>query len=308
MIGKTLGPYEILALIGAGGMGEVWKALDTRLGRIVAIKVLREDFSSDKERLARFEKEARLASALNHPNIITIYQIGKADGAPYIAMELVEGKTLRELLRGRRLPLPEILNLAAQIANGMAKAHGAGITHRDLKPENIMISGDGFVKILDFGLGKLASPRVSRSSISTLDQHELETKHGMILGTVDYMSPEQARGEDIDFRSDQFSFGSVLYEMLAGVHPFRRNSAIQSLAAIIEDEPKPITSCAPGMPESLVRILNRCLEKDRECRYASTQDLAVELSSLQSDGISKGRMPSPPPRKKRTMKALWVPA
>jgi serine/threonine protein kinase/tetratricopeptide (TPR) repeat protein len=305
-IGTQLGPYDILELLGVGGMGEVYRARDAKLGRNIAIKVLREDFSSDKERLSRFEKEARLASALNHPNIITIYQIGEAAGAPYIAMELVEGKTLRELLRARRLSLPEILTLATQIASGMAKAHGAGITHRDLKPENIMISADGFIKILDFGLGKLAPLRVSRSSITTLAQSELETKHGMILGTVDYMSPEQARGENVDFRSDQFSFGSVLYEILAGERPFRRDSAIQSLAAIIEDEPKPITSRAPGVPESLVRILRRCLEKDRERRYASTQDLAAELSSLQTDGIAKGKIPSPPRRNKSAMKALWA--
>ncbi len=302
--GTKLGPYEILSPIGSGGMGEVWKARDTRLGRIVAIKVLREDFSSDREWLSRFEKEARLASALNHPNIITIYQIGKAAGAPYIVMEFVEGRTLRKLLSARRLSLPEILTLAAQMASGLAKAHGAGITHRDVKPENIMISADGFVKILDFGLGKLTPPQLGTSSMTTLTHIELETKSGTIIGTVDYMSPEQARGENVDFRSDQFSFGSVLYEMLTGERPFRRDSAIQSLAAIIEDEPKLVTSSAPGVPESIVRILGRCLEKNRERRYLSTQELVAGLSALQMDGIGKGKMPSP--RNKKAMKPLWV--
>jgi|WetSurMetagenome_2_1015567.scaffolds.fasta_scaffold42507_2 eukaryotic-like serine/threonine-protein kinase len=303
MIGKTLENYKITSQLGKGGMGEVYRARDAKLGRDVAIKVLREDFSSDREQLARFEKEARLASALNHPNIITIYQIGEAAGVPYIVMEFVEGRTLRALLGARRLSLPEILKLAAQIASGMAKAHGAGITHRDLKPENIMISADGFVKILDFGLGKLAPPLASRPSMTTLSQHESETKHGTIMGTVDYMSPEQACGEHVDYRSDQFSFGSVLYEMLAGERPFRRNSVVQSLAAIIEDEPKPLPSSASAVPESLVRILRRCLEKNREHRYPSTQDLAVELSALQMDGIATEKIPLP--ENKRSIKFLW---
>jgi serine/threonine protein kinase/tetratricopeptide (TPR) repeat protein len=302
--GIKLGPYEILAPIGGGEMGEVYRARDAKLGRDVAIKVMREDFSSDRERLSRFEREARLASTLNHPNIITIYQIGETAGVPYIAMELVEGRTLRELLGARRLSLPEILTLAAQIASGLAKAHGAGITHRDLKPENIMFSADGFVKILDFGLGKLAPPQVGGSSMTTFTQIELETKRGALMGTIAYMSPEQARGEHVDFRSDQFSFGSMLYEMLTGERPFRRGSAVQSLAAIIEDEPKPVTSLAPEVPESLVRILGRCLEKDRERRYPSTQELAAELSALQTDSIATEKMPLP--RNKRAMNPIWA--
>jgi eukaryotic-like serine/threonine-protein kinase len=304
MIGKTLGHYKVGGQLGRGGMGEVYLADDLSLGRKVALKFLPDLFTGDPQRMARFEREAKILASLNHPNIITIYEIGEAGGTPYIAMELVEGRTLRELMSARRLSLPEIPALASQIANGMAKAHGAGITHRDLKPENIMISTDGFVKILDFGLGKLTLPMVGRSSITTLAQIEMETKSGAIMGTVDYMSPEQARGEHVDIRSDQFSFGSMLYEMLTGERPFRRSNAVQSLAAIIEDEPKPVASLAPGVPAPLVQILGRCLEKNRERRYPSTQELAAGLSALQTDGIAIGKTPSP--RSKRAMKLFWV--
>src|SRR6266700_1623674 len=211
--GTRLGVYEVIAPLGAGGMGEVWKARDTRLGRDVAVKVLPADVSSDPSRLKRFEKEARSASALNHPNIVTIYEIGSSDSISYIAMERVEGKTLRELLFGGALPIKKLLPIAAQIADGLAKAHEAGIVHRDLKPENVMVTKDGLVKILDFGLAKLTQAGEEAATESQLPTMTRATEPGTILGTVGYMSPEQASGRVLDSRSDQFSFGSILYEM-----------------------------------------------------------------------------------------------
>ncbi|MGC1968090.1 MAG: serine/threonine-protein kinase, partial [Candidatus Acidiferrales bacterium] len=209
--GTHLGPYEILALLGAGGMGEVYRARDARLDRIVAIKILPAAIAADSDHLRRFEREARSASALNHPNIITIHELGQDGSTRYIAMELIEGQTLRELLRGGGgLPVRKVLEIAAQAAEGLAKAHEAGIAHRDLKPENLMVSQDGFVKILDFGLAKAAPAGGVAAETSALSSWE--TRPGMVLGTVQYMSPEQASGGALDFRSDQFSFGLVLYE------------------------------------------------------------------------------------------------
>src|SRR5262249_37025069 len=210
LVGRRIGPYELLSLLGSGGMGEVYRASDTRLNRFVAIKLLSADSSLDEKRLQYFEREARLASALNHPNIVTIYDIGRSEAGPYIAMELVEGQTLRDMLADGPLPLKRVLQLAAQAADGLAKAHAAGIFHRDLKPENLMIARDGLVKILDFGLAKLAPEHASETTADTA------SKPGLILGTIGYMSPEQARGLPADFRSDQFSLGTILYEMLTG--------------------------------------------------------------------------------------------
>src|SRR6204780_1622978 len=209
--GTHLGPYEIVTLLGAGGMGEVYRARDARLGRVVAIKILPAEFAADSDRLLRFEREARSASALNHPNIVTIYDLGQDGSTHYIAMELVEGKTLRQLLVAGGLPIRKAIEIAAQIAEGLAKAHEAGIAHRDLKPENLMISHDGFVKILDFGLAKLASNTGEQSDAGTLTGSQTES--GVVMGTLGYMSPEQAAGRPLDIRSDQFSFGLVLYEM-----------------------------------------------------------------------------------------------
>src|SRR6202165_4542892 len=213
--GTKLGPYEIASPLGAGGMGEVYRARDARLGRDVAIKILPAAFSADRDRLHRFEEEARSASALNHPNIVTIHELGQDGSTHYIAMELVEGKTLRDLLVAGLLPMRKAIEIAAQGAEGLTKAHEAGIAHRDLKPENLMVSDDGFVKILDFGLAKLATPCGEQSGITTT------TTPGLVLGTVGYMSPEQASGDELDFRSDQFSFGLVLYEMVTGKRAFQ---------------------------------------------------------------------------------------
>jgi eukaryotic-like serine/threonine-protein kinase len=220
--GTRIASYEILGQIGAGGMGEVYRARDSKLSRDVAIKVLPPALAGDTERLARFEKEARTASALSHPNIVTIYEVGQADGASFIAMELVEGRTLRSLLASGSLPLRKLLSIAAQAADGLAKAHAAGIVHRDLKPENIMVTRDGLVKILDFGLAKLVPAGFQASRGPDHPTVTIGTEAGTVLGTAGYMSPEQASGEPVDFRSDQFSFGSILYEMASGRRAFER--------------------------------------------------------------------------------------
>ncbi|HMA17779.1 MAG TPA: serine/threonine-protein kinase, partial [Thermoanaerobaculia bacterium] len=233
-VGSRLGPYEIVAPLGAGGMGEVYRARDSRLGREVALKVLPEELSADRDRLARFEQEARSASALNHPNIVTVHDIGRSDSTSFIAMELVDGRTLRELSASGPLPPRRILTLATQIAEGLAKAHAAGIVHRDLKPENVMVTKDGFVKILDFGLAKLVEPESGEVSVMpTLAKPE--THPGVVMGTVAYMSPEQASGEPVDFRSDQFSLGSILYEIASGQRPFQKKTAAETMSAIIRE-------------------------------------------------------------------------
>ncbi|MEX0879321.1 MAG: protein kinase [Thermoanaerobaculia bacterium] len=280
MIGRTLAHYRITAAIGAGGMGEVYRATDTKLGRDVAIKVLPSATASDPDRRQRFEQEARSASALNHPNILTVYDIGEVDGIVYIAMELIEGKTLRELVAsGEALPTKRLLDIAVQTAEGLAKAHSAGIVHRDLKPENLMVSKDGYVKILDFGLAKLIEP-VSQDASVLPTAVAPPTQPGTVMGTVGYMSPEQASGQSVDFRSDQFSLGSILYEMATGKRAFQRKTGAETLVAIIREEPEPLQQAAPKAPGPVRWIVERCLAKDPEERYASTRDLARELESV----------------------------
>jgi len=278
--GARLGPYEVLTALGAGGMGEVWRARDTRLGREVAIKVLPPEVSSDTDRLRRFEKEAQAASSLNHPNIVTIYEIERIDSTSFIAMELVAGKTLREIVAEGALPVRKLLGIAVQIAEGLARAHSAGIVHRDLKPENVMVTKEGLVKILDFGLAKLAHPEMEGGQEGEAPTVSAGTAPGVVMGTVGYMSPEQASGHPVDFRSDQFSLGSVLYEMATGKAPFRRATAAQTLAAIIQDEPESVSVVNPKIPTPLRWILERCLAKDPRERYASTDDLARDLASV----------------------------
>ncbi len=260
-------------------MGEVYRARDTRLEREVAIKVLPAELSSDVERLKRFEKEARSASSLNHPNIVTIYDIGSEGGVSYIAMERVEGATLRELLAGGALPIKRLLQIAPQIAEGLSKAHEAGIVHRDLKPENLMVTKDGLVKILDFGLAKLTSTLSGSGEGSQLPTMT-GTTPGVVVGTVGYMSPEQAGGEALDFRSDQFALGSILYEMATGKRAFQKKTAIDTLAAILNEEPQPVGVINPRTPMPLGWIVERCLSKDPEGRYASTKDLSRELANV----------------------------
>jgi serine/threonine protein kinase len=277
--GARLGSFEIVSPIGSGAMGDVYRARDLKLGRDVAIKVLREEYATDPDRLKRFEQEARSASALNHPNIITIHDIDKHDSTPYIAMEYVEGTTLREVLAEGPLPTKNLLRLASQIADVLAKAHSAGIVRRDLKPENVMVTEEGFVKILDFGLAKLLPEAEAYDSEMTTMTKGL-TREGIIVGTIGYMSPEQASGRQLDHRSDQFSFGAILYEMATVKIAFKRETAAQALAAIIEGEPEPITKVNPKVPAHLKIIVERCLEKEASARYESTRDLARDLEGL----------------------------
>ena len=277
--GSRLGPYEILAPLGAGGMGEVYRARDTRLSREVAIKVLPGDVASDPSRLKRFETEARSASALNHPNIVTIYDIGSVDSVSYITMELVEGKTLRELVAAGSLPIKKLLQIGTQVADGLARAHEAGIVHRDLKPENVMVTKDGLVKILDFGLAKLTYAGPGSGGETNLPT-QTATTPGVVMGTVGYMSPEQASGQLIDFRSDQFSLGSILYEMATGQRAFQKKTAVDTLSAILNEEPKPVAEINPEVPGPLRWIIERCLAKEPDNRYTATRDLAREVATL----------------------------
>jgi serine/threonine protein kinase len=275
-----LGPYEVLDLLGSGGMGEVYRARDTRLHRDVALKVLPASLSSDPARLKRFETEARSASALNHPNIVTIYEVGQSDTTSFIVMELVDGRSLREMLHAGSLPLRKLFGVAAQIADGLAKAHASGIVHRDLKPENVMVTRDGFAKILDFGLAKLTHTDSHKGQTEQLPTMPGATEPHLVMGTAGYMSPEQAMGQRVDFRSDQFSFGAVLYEMATGKPAFDRPTNPETLAAIIREEPEPIGALNAKVPAQLRWIVERCLAKDPKDRYAATEDLARDLAIL----------------------------
>jgi Tol biopolymer transport system component len=284
--GSKLGPYEIVSQLGAGGMGEVYRARDTRLGRDVAIKVLPEGWTQDADRLRRFEQEARTIAALNHPNILGIHDIGTHDGAPFLVSEFLEGATLREKLTAGRLPVRRALEYALGVAQGLAAAHDKGIVHRDLKPENLFITRDGWVKILDFGLAKLVRPEERSETAVTLASATLP---GMVVGTVGYMSPEQVRGEASDARSDIFSFGATLYEMLAGNRAFKRETSAETMTAVLREEPPPLNQADSQCPAGLQRILDRCLEKNAERRFQSASDLAFAIESLGDPGSAAGR-------------------
>lgn len=308
---KRLGPYELLSPLGAGGMGEVYRARDTRLKREVAVKVLPTKLSSDPARLKRFETEARLASALNHPNIVTIHEVGQSDSISFIVMELVEGKSLRELLYAGPLPPRKLFSMAAQVADGLAKAHASGIVHRDLKPENVMVTSDGLIKILDFGLAKLTHPDSEGGHTEQAPTIPGGTEPGVVMGTVGYMSPEQAAGQRVDFRSDQFSFGSILYEMATGKRAFERATRPETMAAIIREEPEPIAALNPKAPSQLRWIVERCLAKEPRDRYAATEDLARDLATLRqhvSDLSSEARVPLEAPRRRARWKAIGLAA
>src|SRR5688572_7818261 len=282
--GTQLGPYEVMDLLGAGAMGEVYRARDTRLRRQVAVKVLPPAMGSDPARLKRFEQEARAAGALNHPNIVAIHDIGHESGSSYVVSELLEGETLRERMGGMALPMRKVMHYAIQIARGLAAAHEKGIVHRDLKPDNIFLTRDGGVKILDFGLAKLGRAPfghtlADRVSAATCDPH---TEEGTVLGTVGYMSPEQVRGENADHRSDIFSFGAVLYEMLTGQRAFKGRSAVETLNAILKEDPPQMTVANPPLPPALERIVYHCLEKNTAQRFQSAHDLAFDIEALSS--------------------------
>jgi serine/threonine protein kinase/Tol biopolymer transport system component len=277
--GSRVGPYEILSPLGAGGMGEVYRARDARLGRDVALKVLPTSFSDNKDRLYRFEQEARAAGALNHPNILSIHDLGTNNGAPYVVFELLEGETLRQRIAGTPLPHRKAIDYAVQIAHGLATAHDKGIIHRDLKPENLFITKDGRVKILDFGLAKLAQvdPIEIESNIPT---RRVVSEPGVIVGTVGYMSPEQVRGNKVDHRSDIFSLGAILYEMLSGRRAFQGDSAVETMSAILKEEPPDLSATNKNITPALERIAHHCLEKNPEERFQSARDLAFDLQAL----------------------------
>ena len=278
--GARLGPYEILGLVGAGGMGEVYRARDTRLGRDVAVKILPESVASEPDRLRRFEQEARAVAALNHPNVLTVYDVGTHEGVRYVVTELLEGGTLRETLRGGPLPAGRAVEIALQIAAGLAAAQEKGIVHRDLKPENVFVARDGHVKILDFGLARQNVPGDlgSGSAVATPDVQNL-TREGSLVGTAAYMSPEQARGEGLDGRSDLFSLGVVLHELLAGRRPFQGETTVETLYAVLHAEPTELPAGC-GIPPALARIVARCLEKEPGRRFQTAKDLAFALEGL----------------------------
>src|SRR5262245_1130170 len=302
--GQGIGAYKILALLGRGGMGVVYRARDERLRREVAIKVLPASFANDADRLRRFEQEAHATSALNHPNILTIYDIGAHEEAPFIVAELLEGAELREQLEPGALPVRKALEYAQQIATGLAAAHEKGIVHRDLKPENLFITTDGRVKILDFGLAKLRPPQADRVDTDAPTRKKI-TEPGVVMGTVGYMSPEQARGQEADTRADIFSFGVILYEMLSGQRPFRGASAIEVMNAIMKEEPPELGETNAKISPQLEKLIRRCLEKKPEHRFHSAHDIGYALEALSTtSGARLGTVGVSPVRKREQL--AWL--
>src|SRR3954467_1881932 len=300
--GTKMGPYTIAASIGAGGMGEVYRARDSRLNRDVAIKILPASFSADHDRLARFAQEARAAAALSHPNILSIFDIGEDGRAPYVVSELLEGETLRDRLRSGPLSSRKAIDYARQVANGLAAAHEKGIVHRDLKPENLFVTNDGRVKILDFGLAKLTRPE-EREASDDMPTQQVATDAGTVMGTVGYMSPEQVRGKHADSRSDIFAFGAILYEMLSGKRAFHGDSAADIMSAILKEDPPELSETNRNVSPALERIVRHCLEKNAAERFQSARDVAFNLEALTDISISsRAGIPVLPEKKSRA----WV--
>ena len=297
--GTRLGPYEILAPLGAGGMGEVWRARDTRLGRDVAIKVVHPRFAADADQLRRFEQEARAASQLDHPNILVVHDLGSHEGSPYIVSELLDGESLREKL-GAPLPPKKAVEYAVQVAHGLAAAHEKGIVHRDIKPENVFVTRDGRIKILDFGVAKLTQPTIPSATLTEAPTAAPATDAGVVLGTVGYMSPEQVLGKPLDARSDLFSLGVVLYEMVSGKRPFQRPTAPETMAAILREDPPELSGTNKPIPPGLERVVRHCLEKEPSNRFQSARDVAFALESL-SQATTAGAAPLRASRWKRRL-------
>jgi eukaryotic-like serine/threonine-protein kinase len=299
--GTRIGSYEIVGPLGAGGMGEVWRAHDTRIDRDVAIKVLPEELAADADRLARFELEARAAGALNHPNVLTVFEMGTHEGHPYLVTELLEGATLRDKLGdtrtgtagGERLPMRKALELGAQVATGLAAAHEKGIVHRDLKPENIFVTGDGRVKILDFGLAKLAGTPDEAKNLTSVRTERQPTSPGTVMGTAGYMAPEQVRGQAADPRADIFACGAVLYEMLSGRRAFEGPSSADTMSAILKEDPPELSGEHLRVPLAVERLVRRCLEKEPSQRFQSARDLAFALEAVEGSSMSSGPAAAP---------------
>jgi serine/threonine protein kinase/Tol biopolymer transport system component len=305
--GARLGSYEIVAPLGSGGMGEVYRARDTRLGREVAIKVLPADKLADPVRRARFEQEARTVAALSHPHIVTIHEIEPAEGIDFIVMELVPGKTLDALIPRHGMRLGEVLRIAIPLADALAAAHGAGIVHRDLKPANVMVTPEGVVKVLDFGLAKLTQGEEgAREDATTLDAREKLSRPGMVAGTPAYMSPEQAAGGTVDARSDIFSFGTVLYEMVTGRRPFGGGSSTETLAALLKEQPRPPSEVVPEVPKELERIILHCLRREPARRFQHMVDVKVELEELKEESDSQALAPAAGASVKRRLRHRWI--
>jgi eukaryotic-like serine/threonine-protein kinase len=301
--GTRIEGYEVLSLLGSGGMGEVYRARDSVLKRDVAIKVLPPAVSQDPERLRRFQQEAQSAAALNHPNILAVYQLGTYAGSPYLVSELLEGDTLRQLLERGPLPVRKAIDIGVQFAHGLAAAHDKGIVHRDLKPENLFVSRDGRVKILDFGLAKLMQPPNWEGAGPTRTHG---TEPGVVLGTVGYMSPEQVRGKPADHRADIFAFGAILYEMISGKRAFAKATSVETMTAILNEDPPTISQIAENTPPGLQRVIHRCVEKNPEQRFQSASDLAFALEAISQSGISGAVAAPAPTQHKSRNRLLWL--
>lgn len=286
LVGRTLAHYRISAVIGAGGMGEVYRATDRKLARDIALKVLPSDMASDPDRLARFQREARAIAALNHPNVVTVYSVEESENVHFITMELIEGQPLDRLISANGLPVEQIIEIAGAIAEALAAAHQKGIVHRDLKPANVMVTNEGRVKVLDFGLAKDVGAETTNDATLTATGR---TQPGTIMGTLAYMSPEQLSGRPLDNRSDIFSYGVMMHEMAAGRRPFEGSSSAELISSILRDTPS-VTDARPDLPSDLVRVIRRCLEKDPAQRYPSTRMLASELRTVAK---AWERMPKP---------------